>query len=122
MDPLILLFGLVVGVLIGLTGVGGGSLVRNVHPVPPGAAIDAVELHRPVLELARRWFGLPAGPWVDYPVDDGRRFLGRTRARYDLNVVEVHMSSLRRKLEERGPRLIRTVRSVGYVLRPALAA
>jgi len=36
---------------------------------------------------------------------------------YDLNVVEVHVSALRRKLEEHGPRLIHTVRSVGYVLR-----
>jgi DNA-binding response OmpR family regulator len=36
---------------------------------------------------------------------------------YDLNVVEVHISALRRKLEECGPRLIHTVRNVGYVLR-----
>jgi DNA-binding response OmpR family regulator len=37
---------------------------------------------------------------------------------YDLNVVEVHVSALRKKLEEYGPRLIQTVRGVGYVLRP----
>ena len=37
---------------------------------------------------------------------------------YDANLVEVHMSSLRRKLEVHGPRLIQTVRGVGYVLRP----
>ena len=37
---------------------------------------------------------------------------------YDPNVVEVHMSSLRRKLEAHGPRLIQTVRGVGYALRP----
>lgn len=37
---------------------------------------------------------------------------------YDLNVVEVHISALRRKLEEGGSRLIHTVRGVGYVLRP----
>ena len=36
---------------------------------------------------------------------------------YDVNLVEVHMSSLRRKLESHGPRLIQTVRGVGYVLR-----
>jgi DNA-binding response OmpR family regulator len=36
---------------------------------------------------------------------------------YDVNVVEVHMSALRRKLEEQGPRVIHTVRGVGYVLR-----
>jgi DNA-binding response OmpR family regulator len=36
---------------------------------------------------------------------------------YDVNLVEVHMSSLRKKLEVHGPRLIHTVRGVGYVLR-----
>jgi two-component system OmpR family response regulator len=34
------------------------------------------------------------------------------------NVLEVHMSALRRKLEACGERCIHTVRSVGYVLRP----
>jgi DNA-binding response OmpR family regulator len=38
---------------------------------------------------------------------------------YDLNVVEVHVSALRKKLEEHGPRVIQTVRGVGYVFRPA---
>jgi two-component system, OmpR family, response regulator len=38
---------------------------------------------------------------------------------YDPNVVEVHISSLRRKLEAAGePRLVQTIRGVGYVLRP----
>ena len=36
---------------------------------------------------------------------------------YDPNLVEVHISSLRRKLEEHGERLVHTVRGVGYVLR-----
>jgi DNA-binding response OmpR family regulator len=39
---------------------------------------------------------------------------------YDPNLVEVHVSSLRRKLEESGgSRLIQTVRGIGYVLRAA---
>lgn len=33
------------------------------------------------------------------------------------NVVEVHLSALRRKLESSGPRLLHTVRGVGFVLR-----
>ncbi len=37
---------------------------------------------------------------------------------YDVNLVEVHVSALRRKLEAAGPRIIHTVRGVGYVLRP----
>jgi two-component system, OmpR family, response regulator len=34
----------------------------------------------------------------------------------DVNLVEVHVSHLRRELERVGPRVIHTVRSVGYVL------
>ncbi len=37
---------------------------------------------------------------------------------YDPNLVEVHVSALRRKLEEHGPRILHTVRGFGYVLRP----
>lgn len=36
----------------------------------------------------------------------------------DSNVVEVHVCSLRRKLEAQGPRMVHTVRSTGYVLSP----
>jgi two-component system OmpR family response regulator len=34
----------------------------------------------------------------------------------DVNLVEVHVSHLRAKLEKHGPRVIHTIRSVGYVL------
>lgn len=36
---------------------------------------------------------------------------------YGDNVVEVHLSALRRKLEAHGPRVIHTMRGAGYVLR-----
>jgi len=35
----------------------------------------------------------------------------------DEHVLEVHMSTLRRKLEAHGPRVVHTIRGVGYVLR-----
>jgi two-component system, OmpR family, response regulator len=37
---------------------------------------------------------------------------------YDPNIVEVHVSGLRRKLESRGPRIVHTVRGLGYKLGP----
>jgi DNA-binding response OmpR family regulator len=37
---------------------------------------------------------------------------------YDPNLVEVHVSALRRKLEEHGPRILETVRGLGYRLAP----
>ncbi|WP_240615989.1 response regulator transcription factor [Nakamurella deserti] len=36
---------------------------------------------------------------------------------YDPNLVEVHVSALRRKLEAHGDRILHTVRGLGYVLR-----
>jgi hypothetical protein len=39
----------------------------------------------------------------------------------DAHLLEVHVHTLRRKLETRGPRMIHTVRGIGYVLRPAAA-
>lgn len=41
---------------------------------------------------------------------------------YDDNLVEVHISALRRKLEVFGPRVIHTERGEGYVLRPSTPA
>jgi len=38
---------------------------------------------------------------------------------YDPNLVEVHLSALRRKMEARGPRMIHTVRGLGYRLSAA---
>ncbi len=37
---------------------------------------------------------------------------------YDANLVQVHVSSLRRKLETYGPRIVQTVRGIGYRLQP----
>lgn len=36
---------------------------------------------------------------------------------YDVNLVEVHVSALRKKLERSGPRIVQTVRGIGYVMR-----
>ncbi len=33
---------------------------------------------------------------------------------YDPNLVQVHISGLRRKLEAHGPRIVHTVRGIGY--------
>jgi DNA-binding response OmpR family regulator len=41
---------------------------------------------------------------------------------YDPNLVEVHLSALRRKMEAHGPRLIHTVRGLGYRMTAAVAA
>lgn len=81
-----------------------GTVVRGGEPLP----LTATEL-RLLVHLAR----------------NRGRTLGKAQIlgtvfgyeSYDLNLVEVHVSALRRKLEEHGPRLVHTVRGLGYVLR-----
>ena len=51
-------------------------------------------------------------------VDDRLRGLDSGADDYDPNIVEVHVSGLRRKLESRGPRIVHTVRGLGYKLGP----
>ena len=38
---------------------------------------------------------------------------------YDPNLVQVHVSGLRRKLEAHGPRILHTVRGIGYRMQPS---
>lgn len=74
------------------------------------------------LDLTQREFDLLAA-FLENP----QRVLSRDRLltmvwgfeEYDPNVVEVFISTLRRKLEAHGPRVLQTVRGVGYVLRDA---
>lgn len=73
-----------------------------------------------VIELTQREFDLLAA-FMENP----QRVLSRDRLltmvwgfeEYDPNVVEVFVSTLRRKLESYGPRVLQTVRGIGYVLR-----
>ena len=109
------------------------ALLRRVPP-PPGAeltvgplAVDpaarAVTMAGRPVELTRREFDL-----VEVLARNARVVLSRERLldlvwgydfAVDTNVVDVFVSQVRRKLEAEGePRMIRTVRGVGFVLAP----
>jgi DNA-binding response OmpR family regulator len=61
---------------------------------------------------------------LDFLVDQRGRIVSATQiltavwgyTAYDDNLVHVHISSLRRKLEAHGPRMVHTVRGIGYRL------
>jgi DNA-binding response OmpR family regulator len=102
-----------------LTGVDDASVVSYADVVLDEDARIATRAGVPI-DLTRREFDLLLA-FLENP----ERVLSRTQLLsmvwgfedYDANVVEVYVSTLRRKLEDEGPRLIQTVRGVGYVLR-----
>ncbi len=102
---------------------GGGTAVRSIltfADISLDEDARTVERGGATVQLTRREFDLLLA-FIESP----ERVLSRTQLLsmvwgfedYDENVVEVYVSSLRRKLEEHGPRLIQTVRGVGYAAR-----
>ncbi|GAA3944040.1 response regulator transcription factor [Actinoplanes auranticolor] len=107
-----------------------GAILRRLGRVPSTVQVGdlvvdedarlAVRAGR-VLELTATEFKLLA-----YLAGHRGRILSKTQLltqvwgydEYDPNLVEVHVSALRRKLEQHGPRLIHTARGLGYVVRP----
>lgn len=67
-------------------GLGGGTSARYYQETYPRAEIVGVELDPTVVEVARRYFGLPPG--VEVRTGDARAFLARDRRHYDLIVVD----------------------------------
>lgn len=71
-----------------MIGLGGGSYLRHVRLLAPKMALEAVEVSPLVVQLCRRYFALPRG--VEIHVEDGRRFVRRTRRHYDVVFVDAY--------------------------------
>lgn len=73
-----------------IVGVGAGSLVRFLHHHLPTSRIDAIDCSSTVLDLAGRYFHLPAHPLVTIHCRDGHAFLSaRTDPHnYDLILID----------------------------------
>jgi spermidine synthase len=90
-------------------GLGGGSAARLVRAVAPRARIVGVERSAEVIRAAQRWFDLDA-LGVEVVHEDAQRFLGRSRAHFDVVIEDVFIGSER------------TVRKPQWLLDTGLAA
>jgi spermidine synthase len=75
-------------------GLGGGSAARVVRALAPRARIVGVEYSAQVLQAARRCFDLDELD-VEVVRSDARRYLDRTRRRFDLVIEDVFVGSAR---------------------------
>ena len=69
-------------------GLGGGTVVKRMWRDYPEMRVDAVELDAQVVDVARRFFELPADERVRVFVDDGRHFLEMCPDTYDIVIVD----------------------------------
>lgn len=72
-------------------GLGGGTAPRRYHEDYPQMTIDVVELDPAVVEVARRYFGVPQDGRMHLWAQDGRLFVARSREPYDIVVLDAYL-------------------------------
>ncbi|MGH3494725.1 MAG: response regulator transcription factor [Sciscionella sp.] len=105
------------------------AVLRRTGRLPTAITVDDLVLDQQAVRATRAGvlLELTATQWrlLEYLAEHRGRVLSKAQLltavwgfdAYDPNLVEVHISALRRKLEAHGPRLVHTVRGLGYVLR-----
>jgi spermidine synthase len=71
-------------------GLGGGMGPRQFHDFYPKMRIEAVEIDPLVVRLAKEYFRLPEDNRLKVFVGDGRAFLEKSKARYDLIFLDAY--------------------------------
>jgi spermidine synthase len=74
-----------------MIGLGGGSAQRAFQHYYPNVSVDTVELDPLVLRIARNFFGFEESERQRVFIEDGRLFLRRSSARYDLIILDAYV-------------------------------
>lgn len=75
-----------------MIGLGGASAQRAFEKFYPEVVVDTVEIDPVVLRVAREFFNFAESPRQRVHIEDGRVFLRRTTAQYDLIVVDAYVA------------------------------
>lgn len=71
-------------------GLGGGTITKRYWRDYPGVKVDSVEIDPVVVDVARRYFGLPEDDRLRTFAVDGRRYLQTTKDTYDVIVMDAY--------------------------------
>jgi spermidine synthase len=71
-------------------GLGGGAVTKRVLHDFPDVHVDSVEIDPVVVDVARRYFGLPDDPRSRVFVQDARRFVQTSKDTYDIVVIDAY--------------------------------
>jgi len=71
-------------------GMGGGAVTKRWWRDYPDMTIDSVEIDPTVVDVARRYFGLPDDPRLGVFTTDARRYIQTTDKTYDVVIVDAY--------------------------------
>lgn len=73
-------------------GLGGGSGPKSFYRLYPSMQISVAEIDPVVVDVAKRFFALPADPRITVAIEDGRTYLRRSKQRYGIIVADAYAS------------------------------
>ena len=73
-------------------GLGGGSAQKRIWRDFPNLQLQVVELDPVVVDVAYRYFRLPHSPRLRVQAEDGRRYLARTKKKWDAIIIDAYFS------------------------------
>ncbi|KAF0209379.1 MAG: fused MFS/spermidine synthase [Actinomycetota bacterium] len=71
-------------------GLGGGAITKRMWRDYPDMRIDSVEIDPVVVDVAKRYFGLPEDERLTTTVADARRYIQSTPETYDIIIVDAY--------------------------------
>ena len=71
-------------------GLGGGTLPKRLVRDYRHLSVDAVEIDADVVKIAKKYFSVQEGPRLKIYNVDGRQFLRRSKAKYDLIILDAY--------------------------------
>jgi spermidine synthase len=71
-------------------GLGGGAVTKRYWHDYPDMRVDSIEIDPVVVDVAKRYFGLPTDPRLRVFAQDGRRFVQTTKEKYDIIVLDAY--------------------------------
>ena len=69
-------------------GLGSASITKYLHRFQPDAKLTVVEIAPEVVAAARQYFKLPDDDRIHIALEDGHSFVGRSKARWDLIILD----------------------------------
>jgi spermidine synthase len=74
-----------------MVGLGGGSTQRAFERYYPDVSVQSVEIDPIVVQVAKSYFGFVPSERQKVAIEDGRMFLRRSQARYDLIILDAYV-------------------------------
>lgn len=71
-------------------GLGGGALPKRMWRDYPDVSVDSVEIDPVVIDVAKRYFGMPEDERLRVFTGDARQYVASTKDRYDVVVVDAY--------------------------------